>query len=171
MNCNFSWFSLDQKSTYVHKISFYLFSYVEDRLEDWTNDVEERIQFGVDFGKRNGWVLSGIILSKVDVILIFHIFLKVHKIWKSYCLYYWLAKGRWFIKHHSYYVSKIGFYKHKILNYTFCTTKWTTTSTTFFCLFCFSTVKWFIHKLTNIRKINPIEKNMAQSTQFFLKQD
>merc|ERR1739846_259995 len=33
--------------------------YKEDRLEDWTNDVEERIQFGVDFGKRNGFIKSG----------------------------------------------------------------------------------------------------------------
>merc|ERR1712012_1279445 len=33
--------------------------YKEDRLEDWTNDVEEHIQFGVDFGKRNGFIKSG----------------------------------------------------------------------------------------------------------------
>jgi len=33
--------------------------YKEDRLDDWTNDVEERIQFGVDFGKRNGFIKSG----------------------------------------------------------------------------------------------------------------
>merc|ERR1711983_739895 len=33
--------------------------YKEDRLEGWTNDVEERIQFGVDFGKRNGFIKSG----------------------------------------------------------------------------------------------------------------
>lgn len=33
--------------------------YKEDRIEDWTSDVEERIQFGVDFGKRNGFIKPG----------------------------------------------------------------------------------------------------------------
>ena len=60
-------FTLDEKSKYnmiyiVLRMTtagwqiyfFFQFFSVEDRLEDWTNDVEERIQFGVDFGKRNG---------------------------------------------------------------------------------------------------------------------
>merc|ERR1712045_258565 len=42
----------------LHRGIFPLF-YKEDRLEDWTTDVEERIQFGVDFGKRNGFIKSG----------------------------------------------------------------------------------------------------------------
>ena len=33
--------------------------FIEDRIEDWTSDVEERIQFGVDFGKRNGFIKPG----------------------------------------------------------------------------------------------------------------
>ena len=31
----------------------------EERLADWTKDVDERIQFAIDFGKKNGFVKSG----------------------------------------------------------------------------------------------------------------
>jgi len=33
--------------------------YPDARLEDWGQDVDERIQFGVDFGKKNGFIKSG----------------------------------------------------------------------------------------------------------------
>ena len=33
--------------------------YPEERLDDWGQDVDERIQYGVDFGKKNGFVKSG----------------------------------------------------------------------------------------------------------------
>jgi len=31
----------------------------EERLSDWTKDVDERIQFAVDFGKKHGFIKSG----------------------------------------------------------------------------------------------------------------
>lgn len=31
----------------------------EPRLEDWQNDVEERIQHGVDLGKKSGFIKTG----------------------------------------------------------------------------------------------------------------
>ena len=33
--------------------------YPEGRLEDWGMDVDARIEFGVDFGKKNGFIKSG----------------------------------------------------------------------------------------------------------------
>merc|ERR1719423_583398 len=33
--------------------------YPEDRAEDWGQDVDDRIQFGVDFGKKNGFIKAG----------------------------------------------------------------------------------------------------------------
>merc|ERR1719414_1806435 len=33
--------------------------YPDARLDDWGQDVDERIQFGVDFGKKNGFIKSG----------------------------------------------------------------------------------------------------------------
>jgi pyruvate kinase len=33
--------------------------YKEGRVEDWTRDVEERIQLGVDLGKKSGFIKSG----------------------------------------------------------------------------------------------------------------
>merc|ERR1711953_1351855 len=34
-------------------------SYPEGRAEDWGQDVDDRIQFGVDFGKKNGFIKTG----------------------------------------------------------------------------------------------------------------
>ena len=33
--------------------------YPEGRAEDWGQDVDDRIQFGVDFGKKNGFIKAG----------------------------------------------------------------------------------------------------------------
>jgi len=33
--------------------------YTEERKEDWTDDIDARIQFAVDFGKKNGFVSTG----------------------------------------------------------------------------------------------------------------
>lgn len=33
--------------------------YPEGRAEDWGQDVDDRIQFGVDFGKKNGFIKTG----------------------------------------------------------------------------------------------------------------
>ena len=33
--------------------------YPEGRAEDWGQDVDDRIQFGVDFGKKNGFIKIG----------------------------------------------------------------------------------------------------------------
>ena len=37
---------------------FYLFL-LEPRMENWMQDVEERIQHGVDLGKKSGFIKSG----------------------------------------------------------------------------------------------------------------
>ena len=36
-----------------------LFIFIEPRPEDWMKDVDNRIQFGVDFGKNSGFLKSG----------------------------------------------------------------------------------------------------------------
>ena len=32
---------------------------LEPRMDDWSADVDERIQYCVDFGKKNGFIKSG----------------------------------------------------------------------------------------------------------------
>ena len=49
----FNYFWKIQRQTYSH-----LF-FLEPRMENWMQDVEERIQHGVDLGKKSGFIKSG----------------------------------------------------------------------------------------------------------------
>ena len=46
------------RQMHLHRGTFPLL-YNEERLADWTKDVDERIQFAVDYGKKKGFIKSG----------------------------------------------------------------------------------------------------------------
>ena len=57
----------------------YLF-FLEPRMENWMQDVEERIQHGVDLGKKSGFIKSGqpiVCITGKEIEIIQRLFIKV----------------------------------------------------------------------------------------------
>jgi hypothetical protein len=58
----------------------FVFVFLEPRMENWMQDVEERIQHGVDLGKKSGFIKSGqpiVCITGKEIEIIHRLFLKV----------------------------------------------------------------------------------------------
>ena len=49
----------EQAFLLLHLPSVDLFIVSDERAEDWSKDVDERVQYGVDYGKKYGFIKSG----------------------------------------------------------------------------------------------------------------
>ena len=54
------WLELTLFHIYKKNLLKYFFSiFSDERAEDWSKDVDERVQYGVDYGKKYGFIKSG----------------------------------------------------------------------------------------------------------------